>query len=292
MIQRFDQLHPFVSFFYYFGAIVLLMLLQHPISLSFAFLIIVSIHIAYDKCKSLRQWVPFIFITGLFILLLNPIFNERGRHVVVEILGHRVTLEALVYGGMTGLTIMGIIALFVSYNEVMTPNKLLFLFSKIMPQFAVLLMLTLRFIPLMKRRLDDISTIQQSKGITVVEGPWKNKVKNGLMYVQVLLTYSLEEAIQTADSMKSREYGKHKRSSYEYFRFRSMDVFAIILLCSFLVISIVGRMNGHVYLNVYPVMDSMYMTSLDMTFLLLFCLYLAFPILVQVGGYIRWHLLN
>ncbi|MCD8511312.1 MAG: energy-coupling factor transporter transmembrane protein EcfT [Bacillus sp. (in: Bacteria)] len=109
------------------------------------------------------------------IFIINPLFNDRGRHVLFELLGQRVTLEASLYGATMALAIMAIISLFVSYNEVMTPNKLLFLFSKILPRFAVVLMLTLRFIPLMKRRLDEISAVQQSKGLSLTDGTWRKK---------------------------------------------------------------------------------------------------------------------
>lgn len=208
----------------------------------------------------------------------------RGRHLLFVIGNHRITLESLVYGGMNGLSVMGIIALFVSYNEVMTPNKLLFLFSKFMPQFAILLMLTLRFIPLMRRRLSEISIVQKSKGISLSDGKWKDKAKIGMQYIQVLVAYSLEEAIQIADSMKARGYGKQKRTSYEHFTIENSDILAITYLVLLLSVILFGRANGHGFLQIYPIMGTWHLGGFDMILLCFYLLFLCFPILIEIGG--------
>lgn len=292
MIHRFHDFHPFVTFIYYVGAISLLMIMLHPVFLVAAFLIILGINYQQDRCKGIKRWRYFILFSGLFIVVLNPLFNERGLHLLFIIFEHRVTLEAVLYGGITALSLIGIVSLFVSYNEVMTPNKLLFLFARVLPQFAVLLMLTLRFIPLMKRRLDDISAVQQSKAITVTTGTLRDKAHNGLLFVQVLLTYSLEEAIQTADSMKARGYGSGKRSAYEHYRWHSGDVWAISFLFLLLVGSLIGRMLQYGHLTIYPVMESIQLTQLEPLILLVFVLYLSFPLLVEGGSYLKWRIFN
>jgi energy-coupling factor transport system permease protein len=193
---------------------------------------------------------------------------------------------------MNALVIIGVMALFVSYNEVMSPNKLLFLFSKLLPQFAVLLMLTLRFIPLMKRRLAEISAIQTSKGLSMVHGRWMDKAKTGILYVQVLLVYSLEEAIQTADSMKARGYGNGKRTSYEYFIFKKRDLFALLYLLVVFLLVLIGRLKGYGYLTIYPVMESALISPSEFFLLFLYLLFLSFPLVAGVGGYVRWRLSN
>ncbi|MDT8859755.1 energy-coupling factor transporter transmembrane protein EcfT [Alkalihalobacillus sp. MEB130] len=290
MNAYFYHLHPFVTFLYYVGTIILIMFMQHPISLSAVFFLILLVHYVQDRFRSVRRWGVLILSSGLLVFLINPLFNERGQHLLFEILNHRFTLEAIVYGGMTALTIMSIIALFVSYNEVMTPNKLLYLFSKFLPQFAVLLMLTLRFIPLMKRRLDEITAVQQSKGISVVEGTWRQKAKNGLLYVQVLVTYSLEEAIQTADSMKARGYGRKQRSSYEHYRLKRGDICSMAILVFLFCLTLIGRLMGYGYIVVYPVMDSLSLTMIEMYFLTGFLLFVSFPLMIEGGGYIKWRI--
>lgn len=48
--------------------------------------------------------------------------------------------------------------------------------------------------------------------------------------LEVLLTWSLEEGLQTADSMKARGYGTGRRSSYSPYRWRPKDGAALFFL--------------------------------------------------------------
>ncbi|SFB13508.1 MULTISPECIES: energy-coupling factor transporter transmembrane component T [unclassified Bacillus (in: firmicutes)] len=292
MENRFERLHPIVNFIYYAGALTLLILLLHPIFSGAAFVVILFIHFVQDRFKGLKQWLIFMVMSGSLIFLFNPLFNERGRHVLFVVSEHHITLEAVVYGGMTALSIMGVIALFVSYNLVMTPNKLLFLFSKLLPQFAVLLMLTLRFIPLMRRRLEEITVVQSSKGLSLAQGTWRSKARIGMQYIQVLLTFSLEEAIQTADSMKARGYGQKKRTSYDFFILNKIDIASMFFLILLLVIVFYGRFIGHGQLVIYPLMEKISLQGNEIVFLITYMMFLSFPLLIEIGGKVRWKLFN
>ena len=292
MSHRFERYHPLVSFLYYTGALSLFILMLHPIFLVAALFMVLLINFRHDRYRRMKRWWIFLFSTFLLMLFLNPLFNERGRHLLFEIHHHRVTLEAISFGGMNALSIICVIAIFISYNIVMTPNKLLYLFSKFLPQFAILLMLTLRFIPLMRRRLEEISTIQRSKGVLLTTGTWKYRVKTGMLYIQTLLTFSLEEAIQTADSMEARGYGTRSRSSYEYFTFRKKDFFVLLFLIILYAVIILGRIRGYGYLTVYPIMESWGLSPLDFQTLIFYLLFLSFPIWIEAGGKFQWRLSN
>lgn len=289
---RFHRFHPLTAFLYYVGAICLLIVMLHPIYLIIGFSIIMLINLVHDGLTGLKRWKIFLITTFLFMLLLNPLFNERGRYLLLEIGQHRITVEALLYGGMNALSIISIIALFVSYNVIMTPNKLLFLFARVLPQFAVLLMLTLRFIPLMRRRVEEISAVQRSKGISVLQGNGKTKLKTGMLYIQVLLTFSLEEAIQTADSMKARGYGQGPRATYEYFKFQKADFFAVSYLLILFAITLTGRYFGYGFLTIYPVMEHLSFSFWDSGILVCYLMYLCFPLFVEVGEMVQWRLSN
>jgi energy-coupling factor transport system permease protein len=290
LIYSFERFHPFVTFLYYVSSITIFMLCIHPIFLIGGIVLIVCLNWIQDQFRALKNWWFFIVSTGLIIFIMNPLFNERGLHILFTIFDHRVTLEAVIYGAMNALSILGVTMIFVHYNEVMTPNKLLFLFSKTLPKFAVLLMLTLRFIPLMRRRLEEISSIQRSKGLSVGDGTWREKATNGLLYVQVLMTYSLEEAIQTADSMKARGYGKETRSTYNHFLFKRMDFIAAVILVILLFTVGYGRYRGYGQLTIYPVMEKFLISTEEVFFLVMYLIALSFPILIKIGGFLWWRI--
>jgi energy-coupling factor transport system permease protein len=291
-MNYFNQYHPLIIFIYYIGALILVMTMLHPYFIIMAFCLIVTVHFVTDKFKTLKQWLFIMVTTGIFMIIVNPLFNERGRVLVLEVFDHRVTLEALLSGGMAALSLVCVIALFVSYHEVMTPNKLFFLFSKFLPQFAVLFMLTMRFIPLMRRRIVEISAIQESKGISVKNGQLKEKIKAGFFYIQLLVTFSLEEAIQTADSMKARGYGHGKRSSYDYFRFKRQDAYAVIYLIILFCVVLIGRNSGYGQLTIYPMMEQLELTIVELYVIAFYSMFLSFPLVKEAWGRLQWRIFN
>ncbi|WP_053367527.1 energy-coupling factor transporter transmembrane component T [Bacillus sp. FJAT-27245] len=287
-----NRLHPLTAFGYYAGALAMLLMFQHPVFLFAGFILLLLVNFVQDRCRNLRRWLFFILTSGLLLFAVNPLFNERGRHILFEWGSHRITLEAVILGGMASLSVMGIIALFVSYNEIMALNKLLFLFSKTMPQFAVLLMLTLRFIPLMRVRLGEIAAVQASKGITVASGTVRERAKNGMLYIQALLVFSLEEAIQTADSMKARGYGTGRRSAYHYFRFRRQDWLSFCVLVSAFCFAVYGRIKGWGMLAVYPIMEGAGLSGAETGLLAAVICFVGFPAIIELKGAFRWHTSN
>jgi len=113
-----------------------------------------------------------------------------------------------------------------------------------------------------------------------------------MLYIQALLTFSLEEAIQTADSMKARGYGQGARSSYEYFKFTRTDLVTVVFLTLLFLFILYGRVSGFGFLTIYPLMEAWTFAQMDFVFLGCFILYLSFPILVEAGEFFRWRILN
>lgn len=205
MVRGFQSFHPIILLLYYVCSISALMLYQHPIFLLTAVCIIVAINIMLDGGDQLRKWGWMIAIMFLFAIILTPVFNRRGNHILFYFLGNQIMLEAILQGVMIALTLVGIITIFLTVNIIITPDKFLFLFSKWFPQWALLIMISMRFVPLLRKRLKDIEEIQQSKGLSVRSGKIRKRAKNGMLLMQILLTWSLEESVQTADSMSARK---------------------------------------------------------------------------------------
>src|SRR5690606_6971572 len=173
--------------------------------------LVVMANIAHDHGKTMKQWLPMLIGISALMIVLNPFLNSRGTHVFFYFRGKQVTLEATVYGIVMALSLVTILLIFISFNLILNGNKFLFVFSKLLPKTAFLVMLAIRFVPLLKRRLGEINDVQRIKGMTIASGNIKERAKNGMVIMQILLTWSLEEAIETADSMKARGYGLGKR---------------------------------------------------------------------------------
>ncbi|KQL53132.1 hypothetical protein AN964_06170 [Heyndrickxia shackletonii] len=289
MNRGFRSFHPIVCFLYYVGAAALVMLNKHPVFLFMGTMILIFYNIALDRGMTLKKWWKMVWILSVFFLILTPLTNHRGSHILFYLRENPVTLEAIIQGIILALSLFCLMVLFTSYNLVITADKFLYLFSKWLPQWALLTMISLRFVPLLRRRLAEIETVQRSKGHSIKTGTIKQRSKNGIQLVQILLTWSLEEALQTADSMAARGYGLRKRSRYIPFQMKRKDWFALIYMLAIGSVSIFGWWLGDGVLSISPVLEPIYLEGREWFYLVIFILFIGFPLGIEEREALQWH---
>ncbi|WP_062351267.1 energy-coupling factor transporter transmembrane component T [Bacillus kwashiorkori] len=287
MYKSYDRFHPFVYLLYFIFVLTVIMLYQHPFFLLFSSISLVLLNIVIDQGKQLKKWLPMIiFITSLFFIL-TPLINHRGNYILFY-LKNPITLEAIIQGVILSLTLFSIMVLFVAFNMIITADKFLFLFSKWFPKWALLIMLSMRFVPLLKRRLQEIIAVQKSRGLFLRDIPVKRRLKNGLLFLQILLTWSLEDGIQTADSMSARGYGIQKRSKYTPYQFYFTDLFTIIILTLFVIIAVFGWWLGDGVLSILPILEPILLEGREWFYFAIFLLLISFPLISEGGETLLW----
>lgn len=229
-----------------------------------------------------------MIVLSLLFLILTPLTNHRGNHVLFYLFNSAITLEALIQGLLNALTLIAILTLTITFNYCMTADKFLFLFSKWMPKWSLLAMLSVRFVPLLNRRLVEIITVQKGKGLSVTSGPLKQRVKHGLLLVQVLLTWSLEDGIQTADSMSARAYGLQKRTKYTPYKLHMNDGFMIFILAGLTGTGIFGWWLGDGVLTLMPLLEPTIIYGREWIFFTIYVLIIGFPLIVEGKEAIQW----
>src|SRR5690625_1703174 len=288
MENGFRGYHPYVVFFYYLCTGFLIMYFKHPLFLLIALILLIFINISHDRGQALKKWTIPLVVMSLFFIMLKPFLVSRGTNILFYFRGKQVTLEALTYGVVMALTIVIILMMFISFNIVLNGNKFLFVFSRILPKTAFLIMLTIRFIPLLKERYDEIETVQQVKGKSLKAGSLINRMKSGMNFMQILLAWSLEEAIQTADAMKARGYGTGKKSSYIPYKIQGRDWASLILLTLLFAICLFGGSLGYGKIVIYPELGTLQLYLLDWITFISMILLLAFPIIIEGREKVRW----
>lgn len=257
MNNAFSSIHPITSFSYYAGVITFSMLLFHPIFLMTSLAAITAIIVIHGEGKRLLKLLPYYVLMGGSVAVLNPLFSHRGRHILFYFMDQPITLEAILYGVTMMLSLLCILLAFVSFQQIVTTDKWMYLFSRVAPRTSLLTSMSIRFVPLFLRRLEQITTVQRMKGVSIHEGSLKKRSKDGMLLVRVLLTWSLEEALQTADSMKARGYGAAKRSSYVIYRMDQRDWYVLGFLIVLGTACVWGWMQGFGVLTIYPRLESM-----------------------------------
>ncbi len=283
--------HPFINLLYYGCVGVLLMVFLHPIFLLTAILLLAMVNLLHGNKEKLKKSFPYFIFMGLMVIVLNPIFVRKGATILFYFRNNPVTLEAIVYGMVMAFMLISILVLFLSFNHVINSRKFMFLFSKVWPQLALLLMLTIRFVPLFIRRWRELYEVQKVRNHSISQGSIRMRASAGMLYMQKLLTWSLEEALQSAESMKARGFGlSKKRTAYQAFQMTRRDWGMVVLLGVLTVIGIVGAKQKHGVLPIYPQLGSFSFSSTDWLYYGVFFLLVSFPLILEGGEQIRWHL--
>lgn len=289
MANGLERMHPFVLFLYYVAVGVLAMYFNHPLFLAVGCVVLILVNLTHDKGVALKKWIPMLSIMSAAIILVNPFINSRGTHIFFYFRGKQVTLEATLYGVVLSMSLVLILLMFISFNLILNGNKFLFVFARFLPRTAFLTMLAIRFVPLLKRRLDEIADVQRVKGISLKSGTVRQRAKSGMVILQILLTWSLEEAIETSDSMKARGYGLGKRSPYIPYRMARQDIVWLVTLATLFLICLVGGLLGYGKIIIYPQLGTLQFYPIDWLVFVSMVVIMAFPLIVEGRELLKWN---
>lgn len=84
-------------------------------------------------------------------------------------------------------------------------------------------------------------------GRDVSEGRLLDRIKYGLQMLSILVTWSLENAIETSDSMRSRGYGLRGRTAFSVYRFTKRDCCLGTLMAGLFTVFTAGCASGAAY---------------------------------------------
>lgn len=187
--RYFAALHPSVCMAYFVAAIGLTLACSHPAAAALSLAGGTAFSILLRGGKETANTYKFVLPMFLLIAIGNPLFNHRGATMLFMLFDQWITLEAISYGLVSACTLSAIIVWFACYQQVMTSDKFLYLFGNVAPNTALLITMTLRFIPKLKKDAADIAAAE-----TMLNGkPQRLTQKLGAVMrrLSVLLTMSM-----------------------------------------------------------------------------------------------------
>lgn len=227
-------------------------------------------------------------VTALFTAI-NPLFNHNGASVVFLINDMPVTLEATAFGAVTGLMTGGVLVWLRCFSRIMTSDRLLYVFGAASPRAALILSMTLRYIPLYRRQSARIAAAGRGAGM-LRDGTMADRIRAGAGVFSAMVTWGLENGLVTADSMEARGYGSGRRTRYSPYRWRTED---IALLAAAPVLSglvIYAVVSGNVGMDFYPLLTARRAGALSLAADLAYGLLAALPALICAASAIYWKL--
>ena len=189
-MKGFGSYHPAVLFSYYILAVCFSMVSMHPViifaSLAGGFLL-------YGAQKGWRKLISEMgFFLVLFVLmsLANPLFIHNGETVLFFMNDNPITLEAIIYGGVSSLMIVGVLLWCRCYGAILTTDKFLYLFGRLIPKLGLILSMAFRFIPLFRTQIRKINQAQKTMGMYASDSV-TDKIGSGIRVFDSLVNFTL-----------------------------------------------------------------------------------------------------
>lgn len=288
-MDTFSNYHPLVNFIYFSFIFLFTMFHMHPILLIISLIGAFSYSIYLKGIKGLRFNLALLFPTMLMTALINPAFNHEGITILTYLpSGNPLTLESIVYGLAAAIMLSSIIMWFVAFNEIMTSDKFVYLFGRIIPSLSLVLSMALRFVPRFKDQIKKVSDTQKTLGRDISSGNLIRRAKIGLTILSIMISWALESSIETADSMKSRGYGLPGRSAFSIYKFEKRDLIVLIIMLVVVGYLLIGWKFGALSWRYFPNMKgsdiNFYFLSLSLSYLFLVFL----PIIINLEEEKQW----
>jgi energy-coupling factor transport system permease protein len=259
------------------------LVLGNPLQLAALFALELVILVTAGRLRAALPYLTIALTTGLFLAVLNPLFSPAGIDVLWQAdLGFwhpTVTIQGIAFGLGTALRLAVVVLAFALYTVVLDTDDQLELLSRLSFRSGLIVSLATRLFPVLSRDGRRIADAQRSRGVELDAGGRRARVAARLPLLGALSVQSLERAMDVAESMEARGYGRPGRTFWRRDRRRQLiDTFTSFLAALAVASLIAGLATGLFSFRYYPLVDDPRPGLLDPVWLIaLACL--AVPVL-------------
>ena len=278
--HAFLSCHPAVNLLYFVLVLTFSMFFLHPLCLAVSLCAVLWCAAQLNGGTAVRRTARWLAPSALLAALVNLAFNHQGATILAYLpSGNPLTLESIAYGFAAAAMLAAVVLWFSCWNTVMTSDKLMHLFGRVVPALSLLLSMTLRFVPRFQAKLREVTAARRGMGLYAEKG-WLQKLKSAVTVFSVMVTWSLENAVETADSMKSRGYGLPGRTAFSLYRYSRRDRLLLLWLALCGAYVAAGWALGGVKWRYYPTARGV-LTPYSASVLLAYFLLCLTPVLLQ-----------
>lgn len=280
----FYRSHPLLNFVYFAVIIGVTMFSNHPAILLSSFITAWFYSVLLKGKKATRFNFMVLLPVILITVLLNALNVHNGVTVLFYLNGNRITLEAIIFGFVQGIMLSSVIIWFTCFSAIVTEDKFIYLFGRIAPVIALTISMIFRFIPLLKNRFNEVSTAQRCMGRRKNGRSLTRRIRQFGKEISILIAWSLEASIESADSMEARGYGLRGRTSFHLFRLTGKERRILVLMLVLGVICIVACAMDYTNIYYYPKLLLPPLSFVQGISILSFCILMAMAIIMDIRG--------
>lgn len=287
-MHSFERFHPVVNFIYFLVVILFSMVFMNPvclgISLCLSFLTALNMRGKPMLRFGIRVLLPVMVLTAV----INPAFSHGGVTLITYLPGgNPLTLESILFGLAASAMIGSVICWFSCYNRIMTSDRFLYLFGRVMPALSLIFSMILRFVPRFGVQMKRIYGAQ--KALLGEDESLRGRLKAGLRTFSSMIDWAMESSIGIADSMNSRGYGTGRRTFFSIFTFDRRDGALLALILGLSLYILWGKLTGAAAYRYFPEFQAVTAGIYPITVFLAYGLLCGLPLIIDIRERIQWN---
>jgi energy-coupling factor transport system permease protein len=283
----FSRFHPISLFFYYLALLLFTMFTQNPVIIACSLFGSLAFCFVTGSARENAKDTKFFALMFLLVALTNPLFSHGGATPLFFMNDNPVTLEAIAAGANLAAALNAVIFICKGFSRVMESDKLLALFGKISPKFAVVISMALRFLPLLARKWSELCGVHKAMGYFREESRF-SRLRSYVRVFSALVSWALENAADTAASMCARGFELEGKKSFSLFRFTRADGALIALSAVFSVPVLAGFALGQAEFFFYPRISEVSFEIFSLIMYVSFALLAFIPFIFEVTEAVKW----
>ena len=192
------------------------------------------------------------------------------------------------YGVVRGVTVAAVVMFFSCVFAVVSSDKVVYLFGRISPRLSLFLSIILRSVPRIRERAGKIEISREGIGKGVRQGNIFQRFLHGLSLVSIVITWTLEDFVESTVSMKSRGYSLRGRTAFSIYRFDNRDrsFVVMIFLCLTFVAAAIMLDQTEICYDPEIIMNPV--TAMSFVFYGAYAVLLLLPVGLQIVGEMRY----
>ena len=245
------NLDPRAKIFFVIWYLVDIFIAYNVIEFFILFLVLmVTVVLSKTSPVFLVSSVKAISILILFTSLIHLVFNKKGN-ILYEVLGWKIYSGALLGIVLITVRFVLVVAIMVVFMATTSPTEITIAIEKSLgflqkvgvpiSTFALVLSISLRFIPTILEETNRIINAQVSRGSDFNEGNLIQKIKKFIPILIPLFIATLKRADELATAMEVRGYSTTGvRTKYKVLKYSKLDYLSYILIIVITILIIVA----------------------------------------------------
>jgi len=287
--DHFADQHPLVSFLFFGAVLLFATMLAHPAARAISLVTALAYTLQTEGKKKLRFVLCYCLPMLLLTAVINPAFNHEGVTILCYLpRGNPLTLESILCGVSNGCMLVTVMLWFVCFNRVVTSDKFVYLFGRVVPSLSLLLSMTLRFVPRFTAHLRTTAQLQKALGRDVQDGSLWQRTRAAVTVLSITVTWAMENAIETSDSMKSRGYGLKGRTAFSIYLLDERQRLLLLWLGFCIFCITMGVLASAFSFRFFPGIRGALLSRENLFFYLIYAALCFTPVLLNIGEERRW----